>query len=45
MEAKYLVQGLFLLAGIVSFLATIFDWNWFFSAQNKQFVVWNIGRK
>lgn len=45
MGAKYFVQGLFALAGIISFLAALLDWNWFFSAQNIQFVVRSVGRK
>ncbi len=45
MEPKYFVQGLFIVAGIVSILAALFNWNWFFSAQNAQFIVRNIGRK
>ena len=45
MDPKYIVQGLFTVAGIISILAALFNWNWFFSAQNAQFVVRNIGRK
>jgi small neutral amino acid transporter SnatA (MarC family) len=45
MNPKYLVQGLFIVAGIISILAALFNWNWFFSAQNAQFIVRNIGRK
>lgn len=45
MNPKYLVQGLFIVAGIISILAALFNWNWFFSAQNAQFVVRNFGRK
>lgn len=45
MNPKYIVQGLFIVAGIISILAALFNWNWFFSANNAQFVVRNIGRK
>jgi hypothetical protein len=45
MNPKYIVQGLFIVAGIISILAALFNWNWFFSSQNAQFVVRNIGRK
>ena len=45
MNPKYIVQGLFTVAGIISILAALFNWNWFFSAQNAQFIVRNIGRK
>lgn len=44
MNPKYIVQGLFIVAGIISILAALFNWNWFFSAQNAQFIVRNIGR-
>ncbi|MBP1593383.1 MAG: putative transrane protein [Bacteroidetes bacterium] len=45
MDPQYIVQGLFIVAGIISILAALFNWNWFFSAQNAQFIVRNIGRK
>lgn len=44
MTAKYFVQILFALAGIISLLASIFNWNWFFTAQNSQMIVRNVGR-
>lgn len=42
---QYIVQGIFAIAGSLSLLAAIFDWNWFFTAQNTQFVVRNVGRR
>ena len=43
--SQYIVQGIFVAAGIISLLAAILDWNWFFTAQNTQFVVRNVGRR
>ncbi len=45
MGAHYFVQALFAIAGILSLLASVFNWNWFFTAQNAQFIVRNVGRK
>lgn len=38
------VQLIFLLTGIVSFLASLFNWEWFFTADNASFVVKHLGR-
>lgn len=38
------VQFIFLLAGIVSLLASLFDWEWFFTADNASFLVKRLGR-
>ncbi len=43
--SQYIVQGIFVLAGILSLLAALFDWDWFFTARNAQFIVRNVGRK
>lgn len=42
--APYFVQGLFVVAGLLSLLASVFNWNWFFTAQNAQLIVRNVGR-
>lgn len=42
--AQYFVQGLFVVAGLVALLASVFNWNWFFTAQNAQMIVRNVGR-
>ena len=34
--SQYIVQGIFAVAGIISLLAAILDWDWFFTAQNTQ---------
>lgn len=41
--SQYIVQGIFALAGIISLLAAVFNWNWFFTARNSQFIVQNVG--
>ncbi|WP_297328440.1 immunity 17 family protein [uncultured Bacteroides sp.] len=43
--SQYIVQGIFVLAGVLSLLAALFDWDWFFTARNAQFIVRNVGRK
>jgi small neutral amino acid transporter SnatA (MarC family) len=44
MNPQYIVQGIFITAGLVALLASVFDWNWFFSAQNTKFIVDHFGR-
>lgn len=44
MGPHYFVQGLFVLSGIVSILAAILDWDWFFKSRNAQLIVRNVGR-
>lgn len=43
--SQYIVQGIFALAGFISLLASVFNWNWFFTARNSQFIVQNVGRR
>lgn len=43
--SHYFIQGIFALTGIVSLLAALLDWEWFFTAQNTQFIVQNVGRR
>lgn len=38
------VQVIFLLSGIVSVLASLLDWDWFFTADNARFLVKRLGR-
>ncbi len=40
----YILQSLFVLVGGLSVMAALFNWNWFFTADNTQFVVRNMGR-
>ena len=44
MASQYIIQGIFALAGSLSLLAALLDWDWFFTARNAQFVVRNGGR-
>lgn len=39
------VQVIFLLAGIVSLLASLLNWEWFFTTDNSRFAVKKFGRK
>ena len=41
----YLIQGIFVIVGLLAIGAAIFDWDWFFQAQNTQLIVKNAGRK
>ena len=43
--SQYIVQGIFAVAGSVALLAALFDWEWFFTARNAQFIVQNVGRR
>ncbi|MBR4065402.1 MAG: immunity 17 family protein [Bacteroidaceae bacterium] len=38
------VQTIFLLAGIISLFASLFNWEWFFTADNASFLVTRLGR-
>lgn len=42
--SPYIVQILFLLAGIMALLASIRNWDWFFNSHNASFIVRNFGR-
>ena len=44
MTPHYFILGLFALAGIISLLASLLNWGWFFTAPNAQAVVRRIGR-
>lgn len=39
-----IVQAIFLLAGIISLLASLLDWDWFFTTDNASFLVKRLGR-
>lgn len=45
MNGQYLVQVIFMLAGIISLLAAVLDWEWFFTSHNTRGLVKSIGRK
>ena len=42
MTGQYIVQGIFALAGITSLLASLLNWNWFFTTRNAQTIVRNV---
>ena len=44
MEIHYIIQSLFVLVGLLALLAALFNWDWFFTAQNTRFIVANVGR-
>ena len=37
------VQAIFLLAGTISLLSSLFNWEWFFTADNAKFAVKRFG--
>ena len=43
--SQYIVQGIFVVAGIISLLAAVFDWEWFFTSRNTQFTKKKIKKK
>ncbi|MBR3977965.1 MAG: immunity 17 family protein [Bacteroidaceae bacterium] len=44
MNLHFIVQAMFLLTGAISLLASLLDWEWFFSADNAKFLVKRLGR-
>ena len=44
MIAHYIIQSVFVLVGILSLMASVFNWEWLFTAQNSQFIVRALGR-
>lgn len=45
MAFHYTLQFIFILVGLLALLASLFNWNWFFTARNTQFIVANAGRR
>ena len=45
MGMHYLIQAIFVLVGLLSVLAALFNWDLFFTAHNTQFIVSNAVRK
>ena len=39
-----IVQAIFLLTGTIALLASLFNWEWFFTAENCRFVVKKFGQ-
>ena len=42
MAPQYFVQGIFATAGLIALLASILNWNWFFTTRNAQTIVRNV---
>ena len=42
--ATWFICGVFAVTGLLSVLAAVFNWEWFFTAHNSQFIVRNLGR-
>lgn len=42
--APYFMIIIFAITGIIALLAALFNWGWFFTAQNAQYVVKLYGR-
>ena len=45
MVMHYIIQGIFVVVGLLAILASLFNWDWFFQSQNMQSIVQNVGRK
>ena len=45
MLMHYIIQGIFVVVGMLTILASLFNWDWFFKDQNMQFIVRNVGRQ
>ncbi|MCI1648049.1 MAG: immunity 17 family protein [Bacteroides sp.] len=43
--SQYIIQFIFIVAGIIAVLAALLNWEWFFTAQNTQVIVKNVGRQ
>ncbi len=41
----HLIQTIFLIAGVISLLAALLNWGWFFNTRNAEPVVRTLGRK
>ena len=40
-----IIQTIFVAAGLTALLASIFNWEWFFTTKNADFIVKNLGRR
>ena len=45
MIVHHIIQAIFLLAGLTSLLASMFDWEWFFTTENTRYLVKKFKRK
>ncbi|WP_072530386.1 immunity 17 family protein [Bacteroides ilei] len=44
MVTHYIIQAIFVITGLLALLAAVFNWDWFFTARNTQFIVASAGR-
>lgn len=44
MAHHYFMLTIFTVAGIISLLASVLNWNWFFTAHNADYLVRRVGR-
>lgn len=44
MFLHHIIQAIFVLTGMTALLASLLDWDWFFTARNAQFAVKRFGR-
>lgn len=44
MILHHIIQTIFVIAGITAIAASLFNWEWFFTARNAEFIVKRIGR-
>ena len=45
MAIHHIIQVIFMLAGITALLASLLDWEWFFTAENARYLVKKFKRK
>lgn len=44
MILHHIIQTIFVIAGITAIAAALFNWEWFFTARNAEFIVKRLGR-
>lgn len=44
MILHHIIQTIFVIAGFTAIAAALFNWEWFFTARNAEFIVKRIGR-
>ncbi len=45
MKMHFIIQGVFVIVGILSIAAALFNWDWFFTSQNTRYLVNHFGRQ
>ena len=44
MLLHHIIQTIFIITGFIALLASLFDWQWFFTSANAQMIVKHLGR-